>query len=55
MIEEARAFNIELAQALTAEPPVETVQPEVTRAARRNGRALEPPPVFLPQARDLEV
>ena len=55
MIEEARAFNVELARALTAEPPVETVPPEVTRAARRKGGALEPPPVFLPQAHDLEV
>ncbi|MDX6488099.1 MAG: acetyl esterase [Gaiellaceae bacterium] len=54
-IDEARAFNVELARALTAEPPVETVPPDVTRAARRKGRALEPPPVFLPQARDLEV
>jgi acetyl esterase len=55
MIEEARAFNVELARVLTAEPPVETVPPAVTRAARRKGRALEPPPVFLSQARDLEV
>jgi acetyl esterase/lipase len=55
MIREARAYNAELARQLEAEPAVETLLPEVTRRARREGRGIDPPPVFLPQARELQV
>jgi acetyl esterase/lipase len=36
-------------------PPVNTVSPEESRQARREGRAIFPTPVFLPQARTLEI
>jgi acetyl esterase/lipase len=55
MIAESRAFNEMLEQALAEEPAVETVPPEVSRRARREGRSVFPPPVFLPQARELVV
>jgi acetyl esterase/lipase len=52
---ESRAFTAEIARQLSQQPPVHTVPPEVSRLARREGRSIFPPPVFLPQARDLSV
>ncbi|MDQ5821274.1 MAG: alpha/beta hydrolase [Actinomycetota bacterium] len=54
-IAEARAYNAELARSLEGMRPVETVPPAVTRAARREGRGIDPPPVFLPHAQNLEI
>jgi acetyl esterase len=55
MLAESRAFNEMLGQLLAEEPSVETVPPDVSRRARREGRSIFPPPVFLPQARELVV
>ena len=54
-IAEARAYNAELGRLLESMQPVEAVPPDVTRAARREGRGIDPPPAFLPQAQNLEV
>jgi acetyl esterase len=50
-----RAFNVELERLLATMPAVQTVSPEETRRARREGRGIWPAPVFLPQARTLEI
>jgi acetyl esterase len=55
LLAETRAFNAELERLLATMPSVETVPPEETRAARREGRGIFPAPVFLPQARTLEI
>ena len=52
---ELRAFNLELERTLSGQPMVHQVPPEVTRAARRQGRGIFPAPVFLPDARDHEI
>src|SRR4029450_2813983 len=56
MLAESRGFNEMLEQLLAEEEQsVDTVPPEVPRAARREGRSISPPPVFLPQAREIAV
>lgn len=55
LIAETRAFNAELERALASVPPVHTLPPEETRRARREGRGIYPAPVFLPEARTLEI
>ena len=52
---EARGFNEELERQLAGQTPVNTVPPEVSRRLRREGRAIFPGPVFLPQARELTI
>jgi len=52
---EMRAFNERLAEQLATLPPVHLAPVEETRAARREGRGWLPPPVFLPQARDVTI
>jgi acetyl esterase len=52
---ETRAFNAELERLLATVPPVESLPPEETRRARREGRGIFPAPVFLPEARGLEI
>jgi len=52
---ETRAFNAELERQLATMPPVQTLPPEESRRARREGRGIFPAPVYLPQARNLEV
>lgn len=52
---ETRAFNAELERLLATAPSVDTVPAEETRRARREGRSIYPPPVFLPEARTLEI
>jgi acetyl esterase/lipase len=55
LVEETRAFNVELERLLSTLPSVHTVAPEETRRARREGRSIYPPPVFLDHARALEI
>jgi acetyl esterase len=55
MLAETRAFNAELERLLATQPPPQTLSPAVIRAARRAGRGIFPPPVFLPQARELRI
>jgi acetyl esterase len=55
LLAETRAFNAELERLLATMPSVDTVPPEETRAARRAGRGIYPAPVFLPEARTLEI
>ncbi len=51
LLAETRAFNAELERQLATIPPVNTVPPEESRRARREGRGIFPAPVFLPEAR----
>jgi acetyl esterase len=53
--EETRAFNAELERLLASVPSVDTVPPQETRRARREGRGIFPAPVFLPDARTVEI
>ncbi len=55
LLAETRAFNEELERLLATEPSVHTVAPEQTRRDRREGRGIFPPPVFLPNARAIEI
>jgi acetyl esterase/lipase len=55
LLAETRAFNAELERLLSTMPAVHTVPPEQTRRARREGRGIYPAPVFLPEARTLEI
>ncbi len=52
---ELRAFNVRFEQRLAAAPPVESVPVSQSRAAAREGSGTIPPPVFLPQARELSI
>ena len=54
-LEEARTFNAGLERLLATQPSVHTVPVEVTRRVRRQGGGLFPPPIFLPEARDLVI
>jgi acetyl esterase len=53
--EETLAFNEQLRALLAAIPGVETVPPSVTRRARYEGRSIFPAPVFLDEARWVDV
>jgi acetyl esterase len=55
LLAETRAFNAELERRLATIPPVNTVPPEETRRARREGRSIFPAPVYVPEARTLEI
>jgi acetyl esterase/lipase len=55
LLAQTRAFNAELELLLATMPPVHTVPPEQTRQARREGNGIYPAPVFLPEARTLEL
>jgi acetyl esterase/lipase len=52
---ETREFNTELERLLATMPSVHTVLPEETRRARREGTGIYPAPVFLPNARWLQI
>jgi acetyl esterase/lipase len=54
-IDEARVFNAKLEALIATQPPVYTIPPEATRRARREGKGIFPAPVFLEEARDIEV
>lgn len=55
LLVETRAFNAELERLLATMPSVHTVPPAQTRQARREGAGIYPPPVFLPDARTVEI
>jgi acetyl esterase len=55
MLAETRSFNAALEALLATQPPVHTLPPEVTRQARRDGRGIFPPLVFLDHARTLSI
>jgi acetyl esterase/lipase len=55
LLAQTRAFNAELERLLATLPSVHTLPPEETRQARREGRGIYPPPVFLPEARVLQI
>jgi acetyl esterase len=54
-IDEARAFNAQLEALIATQPPVYTIAPEAARRARREGKGIFPAPVFLEDARDIEI
>jgi len=54
-IDEARAFNAQLEALIATQPAVQSVPPEISRRARREGKGIFPPPVFLEEARDIEI
>jgi acetyl esterase/lipase len=55
LLEQTRAFNAELERLLATIPAVNTVAPEESRRARREGLGIFPAPVFVPEARWLEI
>jgi acetyl esterase len=55
LLAQTRRFNVELERLLTTVPAVNTVPPDESRRARREGRGIYPAPTFLPDARTLEI
>ena len=55
LLADTRTFNAELERLLATIPPVYAVPVEETRRARREGRGIFPPPVYVPEARELEI
>ena len=55
LLAETRAFNAELERRLATIPPVNTVPPEESRRARREGRSIFPAPVYVPEARTVDI
>jgi acetyl esterase len=55
LLQETRAFNAELERRLATMPAVHTVPPEESRRARREGRGIFPAPVYVPEARVVEI
>jgi acetyl esterase len=55
LLAQTRAYNAELERLLATMPSIHTVPPEQTRRARREGRGIYPAPVFVPEARTLEI
>jgi acetyl esterase/lipase len=55
LLAETRAFNAQLEALLAEAPRVYEIPIEESRAGRRDGRGPFPPPVYLPQARDLTI
>ena len=55
LLDETRAFNDALERMLATIPPVNTVPPEESRRARREGRGIFPAPVYVPEARTIEI
>jgi len=55
LLAETRAFNAELERRLATLPPVFAVPVEETRQARREGRGIFPAPVYVPEARVVEI
>lgn len=54
-VDEARAFNAKLEALIATQAPVHSVAPEETRRLRREGKGVFPAPVFLEEARDIEI
>ncbi len=55
MLAETRAFNQALEAILATQPSIHTLSPEETRRARREGRGVFPPLVFVERARTLSI
>ena len=55
MLAETRAFNESLGALLATQPAIHTLPPAVTRRARREGRGVFPPLVFLEHARTITI
>jgi acetyl esterase len=55
LLAETRAFNAELERRLATLPPVYAVPVEESRRARREGRGIFPAPVYVPEARVVEI
>jgi acetyl esterase/lipase len=55
LLAQTRAFNVELGRLLATIPAVNTVSPEESRRSRREGTGIFPKPVFVPEARWLEI
>ena len=55
LLADTRGFNTELERLLATVPSVHTLPVEETRRARREGSGLYPAPVFLPEARTVEI
>jgi acetyl esterase len=55
LVAETRAACRELERVLATQPAVNEQPPEASRRARREGTSIFPPPVYLPQARMLEI
>ena len=55
LLADTRAFNAELERLLATMPPVNTVPPQESRRARREGRGIFPAPVYVPEARTIEI
>ena len=55
LLAETRAFNAELERRLATIPPVNTIPPEESRRMRREGRGIFPAPVYIPEARVIEI
>ena len=55
LLAETRAFNAELERLLATIPSVNTLPPEESRRARREGRGIFPAPVFTSDARVVEI
>jgi len=55
ILAETRAFNAALEEVLSTQPKVHELDPAYTRAARREGRGVFPPPVYVDEARTIEI
>ncbi len=55
LLAQTREFNAELERLLGTIPAVNTLPPDETRRARREGRGIWPAPVFVPEARVVEI
>ena len=55
LLAETREFNAELERLLATIPAVNTVPPEESRRARREGRGIFPAPVYVPEARVVQI
>ena len=55
LLEQTRAFNAELERLIATVPAVDTIPPEESRRARREGLGIFTKPVFVPEARWLEI
>jgi acetyl esterase/lipase len=55
LLEQTRAFNAELERLIATIPAVNTIPPQESRRVRREGLGIFPKPVFVPEARWLEI
>jgi acetyl esterase/lipase len=55
LLAQTRAFNAELERLLATVPAVNTVPVQESRRARREGTSIFPAPVFVPEARWIEI